>query len=101
MFACIREAEVGDSPSDDEFYPNIAEEVVIGDFGQKFSEQAVDDKVIKSVEYVAKDDSIDEREKFQKIHDNHEEFVENIGSSSPSRFWLLKILQGQKTCARN
>ncbi len=36
--------------------------------------QAVDDKVIKSVDYVAKDDSIDKNEKFQKIYDNHDEF---------------------------
>jgi type III restriction enzyme len=45
--------------------------------------QAVDDKVIKSVEYVAKDDSIDEREKFQKIYDNHAEFVRKYRQIKP------------------
>ena len=33
--------------------------------------QAVDDKVVKMVDYVSKDESIGDPEKFQKIYDNH------------------------------
>lgn len=36
--------------------------------------QAVDDRVVKSVDYVSKDESIGYNEKFQKIYDNHDEF---------------------------
>lgn len=45
--------------------------------------QAVNDKVVKSVEYVAKDENIDKNEKFQKIYDNHDEFVKKYRLIKP------------------
>lgn len=45
--------------------------------------QAVDDKVVKSVDYVAKDESIGNTEKFQKIYDNHDEFVKKYRLIKP------------------
>jgi type III restriction enzyme len=58
--------------------------------------QAVDDKVIKSVEYVAKDDSIDEREKFQKIYDNHAEFVRKYRQIKPLTILVTRDIKGAK-----
>jgi hypothetical protein len=34
------ESEIGDTPRDEDFYPNVAEEVVIGNLSQKFSGQS-------------------------------------------------------------
>ncbi|OHB87711.1 MAG: restriction endonuclease subunit R [Planctomycetes bacterium RIFCSPHIGHO2_02_FULL_50_42] len=59
--------------------------------------QSVDDKVIKSVEYVAKDDSIDKNEKFQKIYDNHEEFVKKYRLIKPLTILVTKDISRAKT----
>ena len=58
--------------------------------------QAVDDKVIKSIDYVAKDESIDKNEKFQKIYDNHEEFVKKYRLIKP----LTILITGDISKAR-
>lgn len=58
--------------------------------------QAVDDKVIKSVEYVARDDSIDKQEKFQKIYDNHEEFVKKYRLIKPLTILVTKDISHAK-----
>ena len=52
--------------------------------------QAVDDRVIKSVEYVAKDESKSNNEKFQKIYDNHKEFVRNYPRIKPLTIFVTK-----------
>lgn len=45
--------------------------------------QAIDDGVVKMVEYVAKDEGIDQNAKFQKIYDNHMEFARVYGDIKP------------------
>ena len=50
--------------------------------------QAVDDKVVKSIDYVAKDESIDKNEKFQKIYDNHEEFAKKYRLIKPLTIFI-------------
>jgi len=58
--------------------------------------QAVDDKVIKSVEYVAKDENIDRNEKFQKIYDNHDEFVKKYRLIKPLTILITKDIAKAK-----
>lgn len=52
--------------------------------------QAVDDKVIKSVDYVSSDESIDTDEKFQKIYDNHDEFKKKYRLIKPLTILVTK-----------
>ncbi len=58
--------------------------------------QAVDDKVIKSVDYVAKDENIDKNEKFQKIYDNHDEFVKKYRLIKPLTILVTKDISKAK-----
>ena len=58
--------------------------------------QAVDDKVIKSVDYVAKDESISNNEKFQKIYDNHDEFVKKYRLIKPLTILITKDIAKAK-----
>lgn len=58
--------------------------------------QAVDDRVVKSVDYVAKDESIDNNEKFQKIHDNHEEFTKKYRLIKPLTVLVTKDISRAK-----
>lgn len=59
--------------------------------------QAVDDRVVKSVDYVAKDESIDTNEKFQKIYDNHDEFVKNYRLIKPLTILVTRDISKAKT----
>jgi len=59
--------------------------------------QAVDDRVVKSVDYVAKDESIDTNEKFQKIYDNHDEFVKKYRLIKPLTILVTKDISKAKT----
>ena len=59
--------------------------------------QAVDDKVIKSVDYVAKDENIDKNEKFQKIYDNHDEFAKKYRLIKPLTILVTKDISKAKT----
>ena len=52
--------------------------------------QAVDDKVVKSVDYVSSDESVDTDEKFQKIYDNHDEFVKKYRLIKPLTILVTK-----------
>ncbi len=58
--------------------------------------QAVDDKVVKSVDYVAKDDSIGKDEKFQKIYDNHDESVRRYRLIKPLTILVTKDILAAK-----
>jgi len=58
--------------------------------------QAVDDKVVKSVDYVCKDDSINKNEKFQKIYDNHDEFVKKYRLIKPLTILVTKDISAAK-----
>ena len=59
--------------------------------------QAVDDRVVKSVDYVAKDESIDTNEKFQKIYDNHDEFKKKYRLIKPLTILVTKDISRAKT----
>ena len=63
--------------------------------------QAVDDKVVKSVNYVAEDEVSSnpterKREKFQKIHDNHDEFVKKYRLIKPLTILVTKDISKAK-----
>ena len=58
--------------------------------------EAVEDKVIKSIEYVAKDENINKDEKFQKIHDNHKEFANNYRLVKPLTILITKDISKAK-----
>lgn len=52
--------------------------------------QAVDDKMVKMVDYVSKDDSINEIEKFQKIYENHQWNQNNYPKIKPITIFVTK-----------
>lgn len=58
--------------------------------------QAVDERVVKSVDYVAKDENSDINEKFQKIYDNHDEFVKKYGLIKPLTILVTKDINKAK-----
>ena len=55
--------------------------------------QAIDDGVVKMVEYVAKDEGIDKNAKFQKIYDNHLEFSRIYGNLKPITLVVSKDIK--------
>ena len=59
--------------------------------------EAVNDKVVKSIDYVAKDENIDKNEKFQKIYDNHDEFVKKYRLIKPLTILITKDISKAKT----
>ncbi len=59
--------------------------------------EAVNDKAVKSVDYVAKDENIDKNEKFQKIYDNHDEFVKKYRLIKPLTILVTKDISKAKT----
>jgi len=63
--------------------------------------QAVDDRVIKSVDYVAKDENIGKNEKFQKIYDNHDEFVKKYRLIKPLTILITKDISKAKVLREN
>jgi len=58
--------------------------------------KAVNDRVVKSVDYVAKDENIDKNEKFQKIYDNHDEFVKKYRLIKPLTILVTKDISKAK-----
>ena len=58
--------------------------------------QAVDDQVVKSVDYVARDSSINKNEKFQKIYDNHDEFARKYRLIKPLTILVTKDIASAK-----
>jgi len=63
--------------------------------------QAVNDKVVKSVDYVAKDENINKNEKFQKIYDNHDEFVKKYRLIKPLTILVTKDISKAKILREN
>lgn len=55
--------------------------------------QAIEDKVIKSIEYVSKDDKSDTFEKFQMIYDNHLEIRRKNTSLKPISIFVSKDIK--------
>ena len=58
--------------------------------------QAMSDRVVKSVEYVAKDENINKNEKFQKIYDNHDEFIKKYRLIKPLTILITKDIRNAK-----
>lgn len=52
--------------------------------------KAVEDKIIKNIEYVQKDDSSGINEKFQKIYQNHQDNVRNYDKIKPLSILITK-----------
>ncbi|MDI1472993.1 DEAD/DEAH box helicase family protein [Thermodesulfovibrio sp. 1176] len=63
--------------------------------------QAVDDKVVKMVDYVSKDESIDQYEKFQKIYDNHVENQNKYRRIKPLTILITKDITNAKRLTEN
>lgn len=55
--------------------------------------KAVDDQVVKSIDYVSKDESISTHEKFQKIYSNHKEFVSKYRDIKPLTILVTKDIR--------
>jgi len=58
--------------------------------------QAVDDKMIKMVDYISKDDDLDKDVKFQKIYDNHYENQQNYRKVKPLTILITKDIKNAK-----
>ncbi len=59
--------------------------------------KAVDNQMVKSVDYVAKDENIDKNEKFQKIYDNHNDFAKKYRLIKPLTILITKDISKAKT----
>ena len=58
--------------------------------------QAVDDKMVKMVDYISKDDDIDKDIKFQKIYDNHDHNKQNYRKLKPLTILITKDIKNAK-----
>ncbi len=63
--------------------------------------QAIDDQVVKSVEYVSKDESIDQDVKFQKIYDNHLEAKNTYRKIKPISILVTKDISTAKNLEKD
>lgn len=58
--------------------------------------QAVDDKMVKMVDYVSKDDDLDKNIKFQKIYDNHKQNKDHYRKVKPLTILVTKDIKNAK-----
>ena len=58
--------------------------------------QAVDDKMVKMVDYVSKDDDLDKNIKFQKIYDNHKQNKDHYRKIKPLTILVTKDIKNAK-----
>lgn len=63
--------------------------------------QAVDGGVVKMVDYISKDESIDQSEKFQKIYDNHVENQNKYRRLKPLTILVTKDITNAKRLTEN
>jgi len=63
--------------------------------------QAVDEKIVKMVDYVSKDESITQDEKFQKIYDNHIENQNKYRRVKPLTILITKDITNAKRLTEN
>ncbi len=61
--------------------------------------QAVDDKIVKMVDYVSKDETIETQEKLQKIYDNHLENKNKYFKIKPLTILVTKDIKNAKRLA--
>jgi type III restriction enzyme len=57
---------------------------------------AIEDKIVKNIEYVQKDDSIGKNEKFQKIYQNHKENIDKYPKIKPSTILITRDISNAK-----
>lgn len=77
---------------DNEYFPDVIYRYSL--------RQAIDSGFIKLVEYVSKDESIGQNEKFQKIYDNHKEFRRKYSKLKPLTIIVTKdIKAAENLCA--
>lgn len=58
--------------------------------------QAVDDQMVKMVDYISKDDDLDKDVKFQKIYDNHYQNQQNYRLVKPLTILITKDIKNAK-----
>lgn len=58
--------------------------------------QAVDNQMVKMVDYISKDDDLDKDIKFQKIYDNHEHNKQNYRKIKPLTILITKDIKNAK-----
>ncbi|WP_457564897.1 DEAD/DEAH box helicase family protein [Caminibacter sp.] len=58
--------------------------------------EAIEDKIVKNIEYVQKDDSSGMDEKFQKIYQNHQDNVRNYDKIKPLSILITKDINKAK-----
>ena len=63
--------------------------------------KAIEDKIIKNIEYVQKDDSLGIHEKFQKIYQNHEDNVRKYDKIKPLSILITKDIDNAKNLKDN
>ncbi|MDI6752342.1 MAG: DUF4411 family protein, partial [bacterium] len=63
--------------------------------------QAVDDRMVKMVDYVSKDESIGDTEKFQKIYDNHIENQNKYRRVKPLTILITKDITNARRLTEN
>jgi type III restriction enzyme len=63
--------------------------------------QAVDDRIVKMVDYVSRDESITQDEKFQKIYDNHIENQNKYRRVKPITILITKDITNAKRLTEN
>ncbi len=58
--------------------------------------QAIEDKVVKNVDYVREDDSGDDRERFQKIYQNHRQNIKDYPKVKPLSILVTRDIKSAK-----
>jgi len=58
--------------------------------------EAIEDKIVKNIEYVQKDDSLNKNEKFQKIYQNHQENKDKYPRIKPLTILVTKDISNAK-----
>lgn len=75
---------------DDEYFNDVI-------YRYSIRRAAIEDHVVKLVDYVAKDETLSLNEKFQKIYDNHDEFVRKYRLIKPLTILVTKDISRAKT----
>jgi len=57
---------------------------------------AIEDKIVKNIEYVQKDDSIGKNEKLQKIYQNHKESIDKYSKLKPLTILVTRDISNAK-----
>ncbi|MFZ2522987.1 MAG: DEAD/DEAH box helicase family protein, partial [Minisyncoccia bacterium] len=83
----------GTAYKDDEYFNDVIYRYSIKD--------AVNDRMVKSIDYVVKDDTTDKNEKFQEIYDNHDEFIKKYRLIKPLTILITKDISKAKVLAED